>query len=1093
MKQFLKKGKAEGSVLFTVVSVMLVLVVFLMSTMVLTSSANRRSYYTYFETQAQYAAQAALDAVTNSAYTDAGFYEWVKAETASKIGRPLSEQPKVTVNFGTGLNPAIANDDSGIQFTGNNSSVECTIEQTGKKIMVWDDVTQAVHEQTAYKITATASVGNGRNRADYTVVNYIYENFRVPEGSEIPSVMNNASNTIKNWNRSGAPGDPGSGGSILQAVWSLGMADTANNMTYFGPQYSGMASIPVGRIKYDKAGQNLNKSNDNYAVGNAVYVGNYNLVNSYMMNFTFEKFGESAQFWGNLQYDGAAKAAGGDGKDQGFFFNAKISEDEVTAAKAAYGSPIPYTAQPYVYVDGVVRLTKEGGLYFGRMEKPANDKGGRSGDFYNVNLFCGGVQMANANTGAEFSVGGDLYMYDPLIESEIKGVDGYTVLARFTSDNINKANTQWSDYAVGGNVICNNQTLRLNTDNNRKNLVIDGDLILTNPAGALYIFNDITVRGKVLCAAYLSEESLNRINCNTIVSRTYAKVNGNVLSVDNYTENESYYVKQNEDGQWYFDYDDFLFTRYGDGAYDDRVKIDMDAYRATGYVLMPYSMRLDEIFDEYLRWDLQSDDITIAAENAHNDPYVQESKNCGHIWGSSDTNYSMKTFESESIYVWDTFEEEEVEVIWWDVDDYTFYHSGLDTVSYEKGEFFDETGQRRWSKGVYRTIQNVGKEGHWTSGYAYVPYTTHVTNNNFIEHFEPVTSESAIKAKIDPKYYIDTLAEFEVDMDTAPRYNSKNEGLHKDVSVVYHKNDQNYGSESAALGVKTLKNAMIITDSCYINMNELGDVPVFIDPYAKSFSDSKPMRIVMSGSNSRGNVIINNTAIYSGADYTTYSSLASTGSYASRRQVYIFFADDFEANASPGFRIYMSGTYGQSGAPDVFGPNSTEFKAGDFRVVSNPIYPDSTTWDSLDYTVKYAYELVPNTVIFGQRNANYKFNNAGFLNAEILMPTSYMDHSNASNYKAKIDYKEEYYSLSYNTAQTAQGDAGLPCIGLGTILCKGITTGSNTACMVYIGDTHRGGGEPSIVYDPDGGNNPNSAKLGSDNQDFFNNDHMGAS
>lgn len=1093
MKQFLKKGKAEGSVLFTVISVMLVLVVFLMSTMVLTSSANRRSYYSYFETQAQYAAQAALDAVTASAYTDSGFYEWVKRETAAKVGQPLANQPKVTVNFGTEAHDPSNGTASEIQFTGGNSSVECTIEQTGRNIMVWDDVTKAVHEQTAYKITATASVGNGRNRADYTVVNYIYENFRVPDGAEIPSWANNASNTITNWNRSGTPSDPGEGGSILQAVWSLGMADTSNNMTYFGPQYSGMASIPVGRMKYDEAGQNLNKANDNYAVGNAVYVGNYNVVISYMMNFTFERFGESAQFWGNLQYDGAAKAAGGDGKDQGFFFNSKISEDEVSAAKAAYGNPIPYTALPYVYVDGVIRLTSNGGMYFGLNEKPANNKGSRNSDFYNVNVFCGGIQTGN-ETGAEFSVAGDIYMYDQSIDSNIKGVRGYTTLAKFTSDNIDKANTQWDDMTVGGNIICNNKSLTLNAQTNEPNLYIEGDLIFTNPAGTLDIVQpvDFSTSSKVLCAGTLTEGSLAKLNCDTIVTRTYAKVDGVEIDV---TNGDDDYIKEDDNGNEYFDYNDFLFSEYGDGAYDSHVTIDMDTYNATGYSLMPYSFRIDEIFDEYLRWDLQDLNIDMAAEKAANDPYIQESKNAGHSWGPSNNVYQMKEFDGEDIYVWDDARIEKQEVIWWDCNSYEFGNSGLETVSWsDEGPFFDENGGQHWSKGVYLMEVTVGTTGHWDDGITYVPYTKPVTENSFIKHFEPIVDETALKTMIDPKYFIDSITEFTSDMTGAPTYENKQQGTHADVTVVYHKNDQNYANEKDAVATKTLKNAMIITDSCTIDVSNDGNIPVFIDPYAKSHTDSSPLKVVLKGNNARGNIIINNTAIYSGSNYGAYSTLASTGNYASRRQVYIFFADGFEANASPGFRIFMSGTYGYSGEPDVYpSANGGQTSPGNYNVVSNPIYPNSTLWDDLDGSVKYAYELVPNTVIFAERNANIKFNNAGFLNAEILMPTSYMSHPNASLYSAKIDYKEEYYSLSYNTSQTAQGDNGLPCIGIGSVLCKGITTGSNTSCMVYIGDTHRGGGEASIVYEPEGGNNPNTAKLGGDNQDFFNNDHMGAS
>ena len=77
MKRKMGKGKVKGTVLFTVVTVMLVMVVLLMTTLTLTTSAKRRSYYTYFESQAQYAANAAIDAVTFSAYNDANFHDWV--------------------------------------------------------------------------------------------------------------------------------------------------------------------------------------------------------------------------------------------------------------------------------------------------------------------------------------------------------------------------------------------------------------------------------------------------------------------------------------------------------------------------------------------------------------------------------------------------------------------------------------------------------------------------------------------------------------------------------------------------------------------------------------------------------------------------------------------------------------------------------------------------------------------------------------------------------------------------------------------------------------------------------------------------------
>ncbi len=60
-KQIIKNTKLKGTVLFTVVSVMMVLIVFVMATLTIASAASKRSYNTYFKNQSLYSARSVVD------------------------------------------------------------------------------------------------------------------------------------------------------------------------------------------------------------------------------------------------------------------------------------------------------------------------------------------------------------------------------------------------------------------------------------------------------------------------------------------------------------------------------------------------------------------------------------------------------------------------------------------------------------------------------------------------------------------------------------------------------------------------------------------------------------------------------------------------------------------------------------------------------------------------------------------------------------------------------------------------------------------------------------------------------------------------
>ncbi len=64
-KKIIKNTKLKGTVLFTVVSVMMVLIVFVMATLTIASAASKRSYNTYFKNQSLYSARSVVDTTVN--------------------------------------------------------------------------------------------------------------------------------------------------------------------------------------------------------------------------------------------------------------------------------------------------------------------------------------------------------------------------------------------------------------------------------------------------------------------------------------------------------------------------------------------------------------------------------------------------------------------------------------------------------------------------------------------------------------------------------------------------------------------------------------------------------------------------------------------------------------------------------------------------------------------------------------------------------------------------------------------------------------------------------------------------------------------
>lgn len=169
-----KTGKIKtvrGSVLFTTVSVMALLIIFLTGALALASSANNRAHKSYASSQASYNARAAIDSFTQAMINDAGIAAAVHDMGTNGL------QPKLTIGGGDWTKDSsngwgtIGYYDSTGEFVEGYIDIRPT-NNTGE--YAWDpkggkDEKGEWVKLTEFKITATAKYG----REEETVTAYL--------------------------------------------------------------------------------------------------------------------------------------------------------------------------------------------------------------------------------------------------------------------------------------------------------------------------------------------------------------------------------------------------------------------------------------------------------------------------------------------------------------------------------------------------------------------------------------------------------------------------------------------------------------------------------------------------------------------------------------------------------------------------------------------------------------------------------------------------------------------------------------------------------------------------------------------------------
>lgn len=175
-----KRRNPKGSVLFTVVAVMMVMIVFVMATLTIAGAANKRAYSSYSKNQTTYTARAAVDAVYdaltfNGDPTLAPADQQAFSKAINGIAKGSHDSIAIS-NFDSSMGEIGYYDDAGNWHSGE-VYIEC-MNETIEQVVLNDDgsintsATPDEKTKNILRVTATAKLAD----EDSTVSLYIIKN-----------------------------------------------------------------------------------------------------------------------------------------------------------------------------------------------------------------------------------------------------------------------------------------------------------------------------------------------------------------------------------------------------------------------------------------------------------------------------------------------------------------------------------------------------------------------------------------------------------------------------------------------------------------------------------------------------------------------------------------------------------------------------------------------------------------------------------------------------------------------------------------------------------------------------------------------------
>lgn len=439
-----KKRTLKGSILFTVVSVLALMTIFMTSALALAAAANKRAHKTYSASQASYTARAAIDSILAAVGTNNEF-----ATAVEKLPQNGSFEVEVGIN-----SPSLGKIDS------------ATVEYAGKTT-VFDSNTKAWVEKNLIKITAEVTMGGETSR----IVSYVIQD-PVRKRDDGPGFLTMGGSGTEN----------GNNGSIFGGAY-YGMGDGYDD---------GVWNENLYYIEWNPDDQSLIDLEDKmYLTGKTYELKDINRVETFMVvngNFYLHTYltmhctqlGKGMQIWGDL-----------DMKNGGLTISISDPVKDVMNSSA-----VRFNQIPYLYVDGKIAMSSQDfkfgdgtypfNIYCGSMELNAGtlDSG--------VDIYCydkNETTIINTNSTRLYS----------WADSLVDGGDGYSSSG---GGIFSKGSLEFSGNGSGEDEISGDIKVEGDVSINKK-LNIGGDLVV---GGTLSLNNnDIDVKGNIYADFYEGE------------------------------------------------------------------------------------------------------------------------------------------------------------------------------------------------------------------------------------------------------------------------------------------------------------------------------------------------------------------------------------------------------------------------------------------------------------------------------------------------------------------------------------------------------------------------------------------------------------
>lgn len=436
-----EKTKLKGSVLFTVVSVLSIMIIFMTCTLAMASAANKRSKKTYSSSQSTYTARTAIDSMLAAVGTSKDFADAIK-------GLSLNQEMAVVVDLGENSLGTISN---------------AKFKNIGTKT-VYDASQQKWVERTLYSLSCDVTIGGETT----SIESRILQDPPQDPPQDSPGFMTYGSAHI------GTYTSVWGGTYIGMGRWTKEVGGKTVTKTYtdgdlqnfyeWSPSYDdddnflvddSVLFTPMDHRYWST--KNYKTQNDNVIEAPFVVNGSLECVNTLELYYT--KKNQGAVIWGDLTLD----------NDPALYFN---MSEPLLSELATVNS---YSDLPYLYVDG--KLTSNNKIVM-KHNVP-------------VNIYCGTIETASKVN--NFDVYSNIYCMDDGGTSKIGALS--TNLYSWTSATVN------GDDGVSklGGSLYSNGNVEITAMNGMKitgDLRVAGDLVLNDTN--LTVDGSVAVGGKLI-------------------------------------------------------------------------------------------------------------------------------------------------------------------------------------------------------------------------------------------------------------------------------------------------------------------------------------------------------------------------------------------------------------------------------------------------------------------------------------------------------------------------------------------------------------------------------------------------------------------